>query len=165
MGYILVLDSSGNWIFIACVVSRQWVDLGFFPHVAKVDRRKRLGIIVRVLDFINKSCYGVCIRANIIQRVRRLCGQRIKKRTAWEGTIRWVLERLANHLKSKGIWPVESIVADGEFAIFRRIIEDVFRTGNVYFGKERILILADVLAYVNFRMRHILKKYPNIVEM
>ena len=165
MAYILVLDTSGNWVYLAGVVATHLIDFGYYPHIARANKNTRKKIIDKVLTFMDSSCYGVCLKLNARLRVRELTKNRVKKDRAWRYVIRWGLSRLANHLRSKKYWPIDRIVADPEFRIFEDVLTDVFGIREVYVAKESVVILADVLGYVNLRMRHLLKKFRNIREL
>jgi len=163
--YILALDTSGNWDFIACVVFKPRYVRSLEGHVASLDRRVRSKIIRDVLEFIDDNCYGVCLNAKIRYRVRELRRFRNNKRWAWEYSVYLSLKSISQHLKNKNYWPISEVYADGEFQSFVRQIATNFNTTNIHIGKYSETVLADVLAYVNLRQPCLLKKYRNIIEL
>ena len=101
-GFVVSLDTSGDWRFIAVVVFRSFLPLDLGRHIASVDRRRRWRIIGRALDLIDKYGYGLCIRSDVVHRVRALTYERVKKGDAWRIAVREELLRIANHLGDKG---------------------------------------------------------------
>jgi len=151
--------------FIAAVVVRRSPSFSFKPHVAGINKRVRQKVITKVLDYIDTEGYGVCLRADIRRKVRSYTRLRVRKKDAWFSVVRNELERIANHLREKGFWPINCAFVDSEFERFTTVVSKVFGTPNIYVGKSNAVILGDVLAYVNLRERTLIKKYRSIVEL
>ena len=165
MSYLLSLDTSGNWAFIAAVVVRRNPRFPYKSHVAGINRRIRWRIIVQVLEYINSEGYGVCLKTDIRRKVRLYTRQRISKSKAWISVLKRELERIANHLRDKKYWPIKHIYIDKEFIRFTDILKSIFKAESTYATKNSIILLSDVLAYTNHRKKFLIKKYSNIVEL
>lgn len=79
--------------------------------------------------------------------------------------MRHELRKIANHLKNLSIWPISVVYADREFVLYRIILEDIFRTNNIFVEKSDKLCLADVVAYLNFKEPRLLRKIKNLKEI
>lgn len=162
---ILIFDTSGDWRYIAAVVCEYHLETSVHPHIASKHRILRKEIIHRVLDFINNNCYGVCLSAFVRKIVRNLMERRKNKDWAWRTAIKYSLSRIRNHLVDKGFRNFEQIFADNEFRYFKNELKCTFGDVEIFIGKLEPILLADVLAYVNLKMRYMLKKYRNISEI
>ena len=163
--YILLLDTSGSWEFIAAVVVRS-IPRIYCSHIAGIPRDKREKIINDVLKFIATNGYAVCVRALIHLKVRAISfGGRKNKARLWRNVLRSELYKIANHLRDVGYWPIDVVYADREFEGYMGILEEVFRLENVYVEKTDKLCLADTVAYLNFRDPKRLRGIKNIREI
>ncbi|MEX0567666.1 MAG: hypothetical protein Q6363_000700 [Candidatus Njordarchaeota archaeon] len=164
-GFVLALDTSGDWKFIAGVVIKYMAIFDIGRHIASINHRLRKKIIIRVLNYIDKNCYGICVKTDLRQKVRKLRLAKNRKKWAWEYGVFLELKRIALHLKSRGLWPITEVYADGEFQHFTRQIAINFNTNLIRIGKYPEVVLADILAYTNFAQRNIVRKFKNIVEL
>jgi len=164
MGYIVAIDTSGNWKYIACVVTRVAPRIVVRPHIASLNRKVRKKVIDVILSFIASNGYALCSYVNLCVRVRSYKGT-ANKHSVWRSLLKFELSRVVNHLRDKGYWPIYAVYVDREFELFRSVVESIFQTNTVIIGKNEYVLLADVVGYVNLREKKLLKKYRNIVEL
>lgn len=163
--FFLCLDMSDDWRYIAAVVTVRRPHFVSCSHVARVGRRRRWRIVRDLLDFVEENGYGVCVFADLRSKVKSFAVGTVNRGVVWRRLLRFELVRVRNHLMSKGYWPIDTVFADNEFAVFRDVLVAVFRTRNVVIGKNEYVALADVVAYMNFRDRRFLKRYRRISEI
>ena len=163
--FILLLDSSGSWRFIAAVVVQKVPQISCY-HVAGLDKSKRKKIIKQALEILSTECYSICVHAFIHQKIRMLSyGNRKSKKRLWRGAIKHELIKIANHLKNIKFWPIDIVYADREFELYRDMIENVFGIDNVSIEKSDKLCLADVVAYLNLSNPRSLRTIKNFKEI
>jgi len=163
--FILLLDSSASWRYIAAVVVQKIPRISCY-HVAGMDRGKRKSMIKQALKILSTECYSICIHAFIHQKIRVLSYKNRKsKKRLWRGAIKHELTRIANHLKNIKLWPISIVYADREFELYREAIEKVFEPESISIEKSDKICLADIVAYLNMNNIRLLKNIRGFKEI
>jgi len=166
MEYTLALDTSDNWKYIAGVVILSFYSLNIKPHISSVNKKIRWKIIENILQFVsNGGAYAICLYSNLRSKIRAKAKNSRDKKSLWTKSLTFELRRMADHLRDKNYWPIDRIYADEEFSPFEQCIKSAFKARTIITGKNENIIIADIVAYINFRNRKIIKKYNNIVEL